>query len=84
MIIHSSLLPLSVNRLPISFTTPDTELWILVDIKPFASPIFCPTKTLSPFFTIGVHGIPICCDTGNTSSLPGNMTSMFLSHVISL
>ena len=64
----STIAPLLFFLGSIFFTFPDTEHITLADMKPTASPIFCPTKTSSPTLTKGFAGAPICCAIGNTSS----------------
>lgn len=49
-------------------TVPEMGVCIGAETNPPASATQSPRRTLSPFFTIGLAGAPICCDTGSTTS----------------
>ena len=55
-----SVVPSTFSRFSIAFTVPETELIMLADTKPSASAMICPASTLSPFWTSGFAGFPIC------------------------
>ena len=58
--------PLGICTVSTASTVPDTPLWMAAPTKPPAAPTTVPTSTASPFFTVGVHGAPICCCMGST------------------
>ena len=83
-IIALTFIPVAVSLGSILFTVPETDEWILADMKACPSAIFCPISTLSPFATRGTAGAPICCDSIKTSSFPGFSSSIGVSLDIAL
>jgi UDP-N-acetylmuramoyl-L-alanyl-D-glutamate--2,6-diaminopimelate ligase len=57
-------IPLPMVRSFTSVTVPETLECTGALINPPASPMSVPTKTLSPFLTVGLAGAPICCERG--------------------
>ena len=55
------IIPFASLISPTAVTLPETVAWIGAETNLSESPIFCPTATVSPTFTRGVHGTPICC-----------------------
>ena len=76
---HGAFAPDESSLGSIFFTSPETELTILADINPLASPMICPIFTVSPTATTGVAGAPMCWLMENTSSSFGSITWIGLS-----
>ena len=55
-------------------TVPETEAWTGAETGAWASPIFWYIFTVSPFFTSGVQGAPMCCAMGITTCFGGVIT----------
>ena len=55
------------GRLSMATTVPETEAWTGTH-RPSASPIFWPRFTVSPTWTRGTQGAPICCCMGITTT----------------
>ena len=58
--IQGSRLPGTVILGSTALTVPDTPEKIGAETNASVSAIFCPARTVSPFFTRGEHGAPIC------------------------
>ena len=64
MMMLLTISPVTTRLGSIAFTVPDTDEKTGAETNPPASAIIWPLKTLSPLFTIGLAGAPMCCDTG--------------------
>ena len=56
--------PLELMKSSMAVTVPDTLEWIGTLINASESASNWPTLTSSLTFTVGVHGVPICCKSG--------------------
>ena len=65
-----------VRRFSTAFTVPEQDEMTLAETKPSAAPMIWPTSTGSPFLTMALAGLPMCCARGKTiSPLASNLRS---------
>ena len=83
MITAVRIYPDASMALPTLSTVPETEECIGALTNPPASAIIVPTFTLSPFFTMGFAGAPMCCPIGNTACF-GNGAGCVTASLLSL
>ena len=81
---QSARAPISVRRFSMPFTVPEQELMMWAETKPSASAMRWPTSTASPFFTMGLAGLPMCWESGNTISPVGRNSRSGTSRLSSL
>ena len=76
--------PAAVATAATSLTVPEVGACTAAEIKPAASPMTWPRSTVSPFLTVGVAGLPRCCDMETTSVAGSGISTIGCSAASSL
>ena len=75
------LAPMNISRGSTFLTVPDTLAYTGEETKPPGSPIFWPTSTWSPAFTIQLAGFPMCMLMGMVTTAGGGIRSASMPAV---
>ena len=75
---HASSPSLSMTIAPFSnfLTLPETDAWMSAWRNASVVAIFWPRFTISPIFTHGLHGAPMCCESGIVTTSGAGIVSM--------
>ncbi len=84
MITLLTLAPVKLATSSMALTVPATEECTGAETKASVDPISWPTATLSPTFTTGELGAPMCCCRGMTTSAGTGASTMALPAASSL